>query len=187
LKIALVISALALAAAAVNADDTATHQHASLPAECSTVRRIAASYLDQHGVSATQQRGVATEDSIPYYDYSLFGGGMHNVSGLKPWTDSRGERISDFRVYWHYANRSDTQKEPFGVWRLRLDRYRMRGEIRLFPKDNSCEVDLRVHFEAGGANMIGFLGVDALWSYGSNGRLEQEYIDGISAELAQQK
>jgi len=35
--------------------------------------------------------------------------------------------------------------------------------------------------------MMGFLGVDSRWSYGSNGRMEREYLDGISAELVHNK
>ena len=104
----------------------------------------------------------------------------------RPWTDAQGNKINDFAVYWTYANRKDTQKIPFGVWHLRLGRYWLMGEMKLMPEaqdQGACNVDLKLNFEAGGANMVGFLGVDPEWSYGSNGRMERQYLDGISAEL----
>jgi hypothetical protein len=105
---------------------------------------------------------------------------------LKPWTSAQGNKISDFAVYWTYANRKDTKKMPFGVWHLRLGRYWLMGELKLMPDDQdqgACNVDFKLNFEAGGANMVGFLGVDSQWSYGSNGRMEREYLDGIAADL----
>jgi hypothetical protein len=180
------IAAVTLAALA-RAEDAPTPQHVTFPAECPAFAKVAVHYFDQHGIFARQNRGMATSDGVPFDDYSLFGGASHNFPGVKPWTNSRGDRIGDLQVYWHYANRSDTEKVPFGVWRLRLEHYRLRGEMKLFSNGNGCDVDLRVHFETGGGNVIGVLPVDAQWDYGSNGRLEREYIDGISAELTRQK
>jgi hypothetical protein len=130
---------------------------------------------------------MTTSEGVPFDDYSLLGGYSRNFPGMKTWTDIRGERITDSKVYWHYANRSDTEKTPFGVWRLRLEHYRVRGEMKLMEREETCNLDFKLHFVAGGANMVGILGVDSQWTYGSNGRMEQEYLQGISAELERRK
>jgi hypothetical protein len=51
--------------------------------------------------------------------------------------------------------------------------------------EQGCKVDFHLYFEAFGANVIGIFPVDSAWGYASNGRLEREYLDAISAELDQ--
>jgi hypothetical protein len=102
------------------------------------------------------------------------------------WTDAQGHEINDLKVYWNYSDRSTGKQLPFGVWRLRLSHYAPWGEVRLTPADGSCDVTMQLRFEAWGANMVAFLGVDSSWSYESNGRMEGEYLEAISAVLKQE-
>jgi hypothetical protein len=105
----------------------------------------------------------------------------------RPWTDADGKLISDFQVYWSYAQRKGADRPPFGVWRLRLAHYRPDGKIESASEEGGCVVEFRLRFETSGANMVTILGVDSIWGYASNGRLEREYLDGISAELSRRK
>jgi hypothetical protein len=175
-----------LAASAEPPEPAQTHR---FPFACEDVSRTAFLYFNSHGIFTRENRGMLTAEGSPFA--SLLVRTAPTRSGdLKPWTDALGNKISDFAVYWIYANRKDTEKIPFGVWHLRLGRYWLMGEMKLMPEDHdqgACRVDFKLNFEAGGANMVGFLGVDSQWSYGSNGRMEREYLDGISAELARRK
>lgn len=104
-----------------------------------------------------------------------------------PWTDAHRREINDFKVYWNYSDRSTGGGLPFGVWRLRLSHYVPWGEVKLAPSDEGCDATMQLYFQAWGANMVAILGVDAEWSYKSNGRMEREYLDGISLALEQGK
>jgi len=106
---------------------------------------------------------------------------------LKPWTDAQGNEITDFKVYWDYADRGTGEKLPLGIWRLRLAHYQPGGEIKLASVAEGCKVDFRLAFSAWGVNVIAILPLDSSWSYGSNGRLDREYLDGISAAQARRK
>lgn len=46
-------------------------------------------------------------------------------SRTKPqnWSDAQGNGITDFKVYWTYANRKTGDKLPVGAWRLRMEHY----------------------------------------------------------------
>jgi hypothetical protein len=143
--------------------------------ECRDVAQAALGYLLTHG--------VMTFDEVPFQVLSIIGRG----GKLPPWADSHGNEMTDFRVYWQYADRGTGEKLPFGVWRLRLSHYQPRGEMKLAPTEGGCDVNFRLAFRTDGANMITILGVDSQWGYGSNGRMEREYLDGISAALRQGK
>jgi hypothetical protein len=152
--------------------DSGHSESAHLAFDCHDVAEVAPAYLKQHGVLA-----------LPSWSFEGF-----LIRGAPPpWTDAQGNQISDFKVYWTYSNRNDGEKLPFGIWHLRLQRYTPTGELRLSPDERGCTVDFRLEFFTAGANVIAILPVDSTWSYGSNGRLEREYVDGISKELSRRK
>jgi hypothetical protein len=154
---------------------------------CDDVADIASEYFKDHGVYTFEKHGMLTPEGIRYNSLSIYGAGKKRVGILQSWTDAQGNKISDFKVYWTYANTNDTEKLPFGVWHLRLGHYWPEGEMKLIPDEGGCTVNFQLHFGASGGNMVGILGVDSRWSYGSNGRMEREYMGGISVELEQRK
>ena len=146
------------------------------PFSCPDVAGKAMSYLSEHG--------VLTYETARFQTISVIGRiGRKD----KPWTDAQGKEITDFKVYWTYADRSTGDKEIFGIWRVRMAHYQPKGEIKLTPGDQGCNADFRLAFEAWGAMVIGILPADSQWEYSSTGRLEREYLEGISAALAQRK
>lgn len=158
--------------------------------DCTDAMETASTYLKNHGIFAQENRGMVTTESVSFNSLSVRAGGFRGAHDSTLWTDAQGNKISDFKVYWTYADRNDTEKTPFGVWRLRLGHYQLQGELSFVPdgkSEKTCNLDFKLHFVAGGANMVGILGVDSQWSYGSNGRMEQEYLKGISAELERRK
>jgi hypothetical protein len=140
---------------------------------CGELNRPAATYLKQHG--------------LMIFPSSHAKEAMVGRDAARPWTDADGKLISDFQVYWSYAQRKGADRPPFGVWRLRLAHYRPDGKIESASEEGGCVVEFRLRFETSGANMVTILGVDSIWGYASNGRLEREYLDGISAELSRRK
>jgi len=76
---------------------------------------------------------------------------------------------------------------PFGVWRIRSAHYRPQGTIRLTSDETGCTLDFQLTFFTSGANVAAILVGDSSWEYGSNGRLEREYLEGIAAAHAQRK
>jgi hypothetical protein len=136
--------------------------------ECGKVAETASAYLQRHGMANS------VNPRLP---------GLSIGAGQK-WTDARGNEISAFKVYWTYANRKDTEKQPVASWRLGLSRYTPRGAMKLVPDEGGCKVEFQLRFETSGADMVAILiPLDSSWSYGSNGRLEREYMGGIAAEL----
>ena len=142
-----------------------------LPVDCRTVSTVASSYLERHGVRAVGVSGVQ-------------GLTISGATGLKPWTDAAGNRVNDLKVYWTFSDKQSGDELPFLVWRMRLGHYWPEGEIKLSTIEGGCSVAFQLSFGASGANVLGILPVDSQWSIGSNGRMEREYLDGISAELA---
>jgi hypothetical protein len=61
------------------------------------------------------------------------------------------------------------------------------GELQLTTDEEGCSAELRLYFEASGANVVVLLPMDSFWANTSNGRLEQEYLDGISKALTNDK
>jgi hypothetical protein len=158
--------------------------------DCTDVTEAASTYLKIHGMFTHENKGMMNSAGLAFSSLSVRAGGFRGADGSTPWTDAQGNKISDFGVYWRYADKKETEKIPFGVWRLRLDHYRLQGELKLVPdekRQETCTLDFNLHFVAGGANMVGILGVDSQWSYGSNGRMEQEYLKGISSEIERRK
>jgi hypothetical protein len=99
--------------------------------ECLAVAETASAYLDKHGTLTTR-----LETSLLL---SVFRGGR------QPWTDAQGNKISDFKVYWTYADRKTGDRLPFGAWRLRLDHYAPMGEMKLDP-DGRLQSELQAQF-----------------------------------------
>jgi hypothetical protein len=149
---------------------------------CRLVADRAEAYLSDHGV-------FTFEKDNGFRNISIDGLASEHVSPgsrkLKLWTDGQASEITDFRVYWKFADRNTGDKLPFGIWRLRLSHYRPGGEITLTPDRGACELNMAITFKTDGANMIAILPVDSDWDYESNGRLEREYLDGISAALTE--
>ena len=137
--------------------------------ECREVAAAASAYLDEHGMENHE------ESSLP---------GLSIGGGKKPWIDAQGNKLSDLRVYWKYANSKNTDKSPFASWRLRLSHYHPIGDMKLIPEEGACTVDFRLRFYTSGADVVALIiPLDSMWSYGSNGRLEREYLNGISEAL----
>jgi hypothetical protein len=155
--------------------------------ECRDVAETASGYLSTHGILTLEEDRFQVLSVIGRRGQPLAVGGSHELGARKlmPWTDIHGNEISDFKIYWHYADRGTAEKLPLGVWRLRLSHYRPQGEMKLAPAKGECDVNFRLGFLTDGANMITILGVDAQWGFDSNGRMEREYLDGISAALKQ--
>jgi hypothetical protein len=131
-------------------------------------------YLSQHGVVASS--------SPDYEGYRI--AGAHGTP--RPWTDARGQKIGDLKVYWTYANRRDGEKGPFFVWNLRLSHYNPFGEMKFTgnQEKGGCDVTFRLYFGASGGDVIVIVPWgDTSMRYESNGRLEREYLDGIASEL----
>jgi hypothetical protein len=139
--------------------------------ECGDFSEAASSYFRKHGIAFLKS-------------YS-FEGFRVLTGGREPWTDAQGNRINDSTVYGTYADRESGEKLLAGMWHLRLSHYTLQGELKPSPDERKCNVDFQLRFKTSGAQVIGILPVDSSWSYASNGRLELEYLDGISAELNQ--
>jgi hypothetical protein len=172
---------------AVSAEPAGLSHPFRLSFPCDEVAETASEYFKNHRVHAFEKRGMLTPEGTRYNSLSIHGAGKELGGVLEPWTDAQGNKISDFKVYWTYANTNDTEKLPFGVWHLRLGHYWPEGEMKLIPDDGGCTVNFQLYFAASGGNMIGILVVDSMWRYGSNGRMEREYMNGISGELEQRK
>ena len=186
-----VFSATVLLVASVVAGFGQSSPHSEsqhLAFSCRDVAEIAEAYLSQHGVS--------TNETTRSQDISIVGQELKPVTAgsirkpangrkLKPWTDAQGNEITDYKVYWTYADRGTGERLPFGSWRARSAHYQPQGEITLTSDDGGCKIDFRLTFGTWGVNVIAILPVDSSWVYGSNGRLERGYLDGISAAAAQ--
>lgn len=150
--------------------------HAELPAKtvhmaftCREVSAIASAYLIQHGLYAVGKRE---------------GNGLSIMGRASaPWTDAQGRKINDFRIYWLFSDKKSDDKLPFPLWHVRLSHYRPAGEMKAVDGDSGCDVVFNLSFQTDGANVIGVLPVDSRWDLGSNGRMEREYMGGITAEL----
>ena len=146
-------------------------RHFAFP--CRLVADRAEAYLSDHGVSTFEK------DRGP--------GNISIIGKLKLWTDGHASEITDFKVYWRFADRKTGEKLPFGMWHLRLSHYWPGGEMTLTPEHGGCELNMTLRFVTNGANMIAILPLDSAWDYESNGRLEREYLDGISTALKADK
>jgi hypothetical protein len=141
----------------------------------------------------SQNIGIFTEEKTGSQSIAVVGGESELILGgggrqkLRPWTDVKGSDITDFAVYSTYADREAGEKLPLGLWRIRLAHYQPRGEIRLTFVEGGCDVDFLLSFETWGANVVAILPADSHWVYDSNGRMEREYLDGLSAALEQRK
>jgi hypothetical protein len=142
---------------------------------CADVSQVANEYFAKHGMGIEILRADNTQT------LSLIG--SVRSGGATPWTDAKGNKINDAEVYWMYTNKSEGEKLPFGMWRLRLDHYAPRGNLKLAGYEGGCNVDFALYFETGGANVVGIFPLDSSWANSSNGRLEREYLDGIYAAL----
>jgi len=147
--------------------------------DCREVAAITSEYLSRRGIF------VQGEGSQDLRILGLRPG--KSVGNRKKWTDAQGNEITDFKVYWAYADRKTGGKLVPGIWRLRLAHYQPRGRIKLLSAEGGCSVEFDLSFETSGARMIGILGVDSQWSYHSNGVIERAYLEGISAALAERK
>jgi hypothetical protein len=152
--------------------------------DCHEVAPVTSEYLSRHGIFV---HGEGSHDlRILGFDYEPLAP-RKSVRDRKKWTDARGHEITDFKVYWTYADRKTGDKSVPGIWRLRLAHYQPRGEIKLLSAGGRCSVEFDLFFETSGANVIGILPVDSQWSYHSNGVMEREYLEGISAALTERK
>lgn len=145
--------------------------------ECSDVAKKADLYFSEHGFNSYRQ----SQETLTLSRGSVMVSSIDGNRQPIPWTDAHGSAINDFRVYWNFADRRTGEKLPFGVWHLRLSHYVPLGEMKLTPSSGGCDVSFLLRFRTDGANMFTILGVDSMWSYESNGRLEREYMEAISA------
>jgi hypothetical protein len=153
---------------------------------CREVADQSKRYLSEHGISTFESGGFDNIEIRGRESEEISAGSLASgVRKLKQWKDGRGKAITDFRVYWEFADRKTVTKAPAGIWRLRLSQYVPGGKIELHPTEGGCELNMKLHFSTNGADMIAILGVDATWAYSSNGRLEREYLDGISSLLVE--
>jgi hypothetical protein len=146
-------------------------RHFAFP--CRLVADRAEAYLSDHGVSTFEK------DPGP--------GNISIIGRQKLWTDGHASEITDFKVYWRFADRKTGEKLPFGMWHLRLSHYWPGGEMTLTSEQGGCELNMTIRFGTNGANMVAILPLDSAWDYESNGRLEREYFDGISTALKADK
>jgi hypothetical protein len=154
--------------------------------DCSDVAKAASTYLSSRGIFVDEGRH-AHDLAILGIDHEPLETGKVETK-QKKWTDAQGNRVTDLKVYWTYADKSTGDKPVFGIWRLRLAHYQPRGEIKLAQAEGGgCSVDFDLYFETWGANVIGILPVDSQWGYHSNGLMEREYLGGISAALTEGK
>jgi len=162
----LLLTALALGCSAQDAQHFES-RHFSF--ECGEVAHTALSYLPKHGLSTSS---LESDSELRVFR-----------ADRAPWTDADGKVISDFRVYWNYADRKTGERLPFGVWHMRLEHYTPSGEFKMTPDEGGCQVAFRLLFSTSGGNVIGIIPVDASWEYWSNGRMEREYLAGIAASM----
>ncbi len=155
------------------AQDSQHSERLHLAGDCRDVALVASTYLQKHGVL-----------TVPFENPRRLWIGQ---DGRQPWTDAQGNKVNDFKVYWNFANRNDGEKLPFGMWHMRLAHYQPTGEIALDSVEGGCDADFRLFFQTSGGLVIGILPVDSQWEYGSNGRMERGYLDGISVELDRRK
>lgn len=176
---------LLIAVVVPSASQTSSHLETEhLEFDCREVAALTPEYLSRHGIFV---HGEGSQDlRILGFDYEPLAPGK-SVRDRKKWTDAQGNEITDFKVYWTYADRKTGDKSVPGIWRLRLAHYQPRGEIKLLSAGGSCSVEIDLFFETSGANVIGILPVDSQWSYHSNGVMEREYLEGISAALTARK
>ncbi len=163
------ISALLLFLSAVSGQSE-TRQFSEV---CPALAARVSAYLKEHGLWMGPPAGS--------------GEIMVGRDSAKPWTDAAGKPISDFRVYWTYAERKGASRPPLGAWRLRLSHYRPNGKLMLSSVDGQCRVEFQLRFDASGADVVIIAPFDSVWDYTSNGRMEREYLDGIVADLSQRK
>lgn len=173
------LSAALLLVLSVRPGLSQTPQHSTNPIhfaiECDELAGIASTYLTKHGIFVfPKSDGLSIQASQGKRD--------------TPWTDAQGKTVNDFKVYWDFSNKSSGEKEIFGLlWHLRLSHYWGSGLMKLDPDAGGCNVDFRLRFETSGADVVVILPLDSSWVYESNGRMEREYLDGISAELDRRK
>jgi len=171
-----VISAAALLAASVALAVCPAPPHSEkmhFAFECRDVAKEASAYLSS--------RGALTFEKVRLQDIEIVG------RGAKHWTDANGKEITDFRVYWTFANRGTGQKLPIGVWHIRMEHYQPLGKFNLASDERECNANFQLAFQTSGGMVMGILPVDDQWSYDNNGRMEREYLSGISAALEQRK
>ena len=131
-----------------------------------------------------------TDDAHPPPNLMIAGGAIESDhrAKLMPWTEASGRKIDDHRVLQTYADETSAKTRTGPAWLLRLAHYRPRGEMKFSPGGSGCMVEFQLYFETNGVAVLGILPVeDVQWAYRSNGRMEREYLDGISAELIKQK
>jgi hypothetical protein len=117
---------------------------------------VASTYLSSRGIFVSEKR-YAQDLSILGLDHEPLAPGK-DVRKRKKWRDAQGDEITDFKVYWTYADRKTGDRPVFGIWRLRLAHYQPRGEIKLSPAEGGgCSADFDLYFETWGANVIGIL------------------------------
>src|SRR4051812_48244658 len=101
------LSATILLAASVGRALSSESLH--LPFECSDVDETAKAYLSKNGILTTEKTrfqdiSIIGRESEPRTAERPWGG------KLKPWTDAQGSEITDFKVYWTYADRRTGEK-----------------------------------------------------------------------------
>jgi hypothetical protein len=163
---------LALSARIGTSQDPQPSERRHFDVSCGDVAGTASTYFKKHGMFMYQAPGSR--------EAAVYGLG-------KLWTDAADNHISDFEVYWTYSNCKDSEKVPFGVWRMRLEHYAPRGEMKLIPDGSACSAEFHLSFQTSGANVIVILVLDSSWQFENNGRMERAYLDGISAELSRRK
>jgi hypothetical protein len=149
-----------------------------LPFECVEIAGIAPIYFERHGA-------LALREYVPDLHVTVQ---ASQFSKGTPWIDAQGNKITDFKIFWSYSKKDAAGDHPFlGLWHLRLSHYSATGDMKLSTADGGCSVDFHLRFWTSGANVIVVLPVDDAWERESTGRMELEYLDGISAELEKRK
>jgi hypothetical protein len=87
---------------------------------CRLVADRAEAYLSDHGVLTLEKdRGPSKISIIGRQSEPISPGSRR----LKLWTDGHANEITDFGVYWKFADRKTGEKLSFGMWHLRLTHY----------------------------------------------------------------
>jgi hypothetical protein len=104
---------------------------------------------------------------------------------LLPIRDAQGDVIPrKRRVVEQYFPKPERWKLPFGVWVTYSSWGWAGGSVEFAPEGSGCRVTLDYHFGATGVAWFLFIPFDTdPDSFGSNGRLEEEYLAELERML----
>jgi hypothetical protein len=94
-SIALITAVLASSAGVAFSQNLDTTEKRHFTFSCSAVYRAAIDYFLSHGIENVRSERPDTLSLV----------GSVRLGGVKPWTDAKGDRISDAKVYWIYTSK----------------------------------------------------------------------------------